>query len=585
MGKKSKRNRANSKKKSTRQMEGGAATTRSSGVDAGEIVAESRPRANTASSTTTSRNRNHDDIMVQSFMKLGAIKDYEGALKLESDMVLIAEKFERTKPAGFASGIYFGIAEVHYHNNDKTASIFKIAQEDKAIRYLKKSFELLEKVDGNGHTFLNQEIVKGSVKYLVNIYLRQEEKRFDEAIAIMKRLTACLRHDLIEPALILSVVMRSEETCQIEKMISILKPILDTIDRSWDKEEQCLAYRALGLGYLDRCKYEKSVSFFRKGLCIVDSEKTKVELLTDLGSAYVFSCDCSKTALNYLHEALDILSNASFDQDWLFSARVHSILGELHSHFDDHEALQHYERALSILTNHHDYDAKSPNPLFFNIYSPLGDAHARLGNWDEAIEVLLLGAAKGMKDLEHILVLHERIACVYLDRYCSDERLRHDAQKRKDVLELVGITASLSLIDVGTKGTAGYRSLLVLAQQKYFIGKIEEANNHLYAYLGYELNQQGAGVEPSCRSCHRKTAGKGRPIETCRGCEVADYCCPSHQRLEWRRGRLSHKVMCPFLKRWRKLYIATIKNRPEPESFEYIAKEFFETVCVLKYKV
>ena len=56
MGKKSKRNRANSKKKSTRQMEGGAATTRSSGVDAGEIVAESRPRANTASSTTNTSN-------------------------------------------------------------------------------------------------------------------------------------------------------------------------------------------------------------------------------------------------------------------------------------------------------------------------------------------------------------------------------------------------------------------------------------------------------------------------------------------------------------------------------------------------
>jgi tetratricopeptide (TPR) repeat protein len=556
MGKKSKRNRANSKKKSTRQMEGGAATTRSSGVD--------------------------DIMMVQSFMKLSFIKDYDGALKLESDMFLIAEKFERTKPAGFAASIYFGIAEVHYHNNDRTASISKIAQ-DKAIRYLKKSFDLVEKVDGNGHTFQNQEIVTRSVKYLVNIYL-QEEGGFDEAIALMKRLTACLRHDLIEPALILNMVMRSEEAGQIEKMISILKPILDTIDRSWDKKEQYLAYRALGVGYLDRYKYEKSVSFFRKGLCIADSEKMKVDLLSHLGSAYVFSCDCSKTALNYLHEALDILSNESFDQDWLYSVRVHTMLGELHSHCDDQEALQHYERALSILTNHHDYDAKSPNPLFYSIYVQLGDVHARLGNWDKAIEVLDL-AAKIVKEIEFVSVLHERIASVQLDRYFSDERLLHDAQKRKDVLQLVGISASLSLIDGGTEGTARYRSLLVLAQQKYFIGKIEEANNHLYAYLGYELNQQGAGVEPFCRSCHRKTAGKGRPIETCRGCEVADYCCPSHQRLEWRRGRLSHKVMCPFLKRWRKLYIATIKNRPEPESFEYIAKEFFETVCVLKYKV
>jgi len=61
-----------------------------------------------------------------------------------------------------------------------------------------------------------------------------------------------------------------------------------------------------------------------------------------------------------------------------------------------------------------------------------------------------------------------------------------------------------------------------------------------------------------CRSCNR-IAGKGTDIQICRNCQVVDYCSEAHQTIDWKRERLSHKVMCPFLKRYQ--LVAKAENR------------------------
>jgi hypothetical protein len=101
------------------------------------------------------------------------------------------------------------------------------------------------------------------------------------------------------------------------------------------------------------------------------------------------------------------------------------------------------------------------------------------------------------------------------------------------------------------------------------------------AYFEAEIQmEKNFGI--SCRSCKRK-AGNGTDIKICRNCQVVDYCSEAHQTLAWRRGRLSHKVMCPFLKRYR--LVAKAEKYIDTDSFEDICKDFFETVCVFKYEV
>jgi hypothetical protein len=76
-------------------------------------------------------------------------------------------------------------------------------------------------------------------------------------------------------------------------------------------------------------------------------------------------------------------------------------------------------------------------------------------------------------------------------------------------------------------------------------------------------------VEPTvicCRS-RKRIAGNGTYIKICRNCQIVDYCSEAHQTLAWwRRGRLSHKVMCPFLKRYR--LVVKAENRIDTEPVE-----------------
>jgi hypothetical protein len=154
--------------------------------------------------------------------------------------------------------------------------------------------------------------------------------------------------------------------------------------------------------------------------------------------------------------------------------------------------------------------------------------------------------------------------------------LLHDTQERQNVLREAATFSQESKEYLSCTNN----DILNCAQVAYFIDGIEEGNKLLMAYFESEMEKK-EGI--CCRTCKRK-AGNGEDIKICRNCQVVDYCSEAHQTLAWRRGRLSHKVMCPFLKRYR--LVAKAENQHiDTESFEDICKDFFETVCVLKYEV
>ena len=148
----------------------------------------------------------------------------------------------------------------------------------------------------------------------------------------------------------------------------------------------------------------------------------------------------------------------------------------------------------------------------------------------------------------------------------------HDTQKRQNVLREA---TNFSQVSFESSSIS-----LNHAQVAYLMDGIEVANQLLQMYFEVQMKKK---AEIYCSSCSRK-AGNGTDIKICRNCQVVDYCSEAHQTLAWRRGRLSHKVMCPFLKRYR--LVAKAENQHiDTESYEDICKDFFETVCVLKYEV
>jgi tetratricopeptide (TPR) repeat protein len=496
--------------------------------------------------------------------------DHEGILKLESDAILRATVLEGTEPE-IASSIYIVIARSLVVEIGLSSTI---AQE-KAIHYLERAFALSEK---------DIKLQHDCVNLLVSIYLHRG--RHDDAFATVKRLTVRIpQHELIDPDLVLHFVHKFSEATQFERVIDVLTIFLGTINRSWDKEKRAAAYLAFGEGYTKLAEYEKAASFLHKALAITDDQERKVAALSILGLMSRCSCNYDD-ALAALNQALEIHSAESGESSrdkstkgwWnhntaLIHAQIGGVLSEQGNH--DQEALKSYGRAIVIMKED---DIGNASELAL-LNQGIGVVHARLGNWDEAMDYLKLAHSSIGTDTNVDSPVGSQfcaeIGRVRLDQYFWDERLRQDTQERENIFMEAAIFSSKSIEYRSYSNNA----ILNCAQAAYLTAGIGDANKCLIKYFENEMNKT-MGIY--CRECNRK-AGKGTDIKICRNCQVVDYCSLAHQTLAWRSGRISHKVMCPFLKRYR--LVVKAENGIDIEPFEDICKDFFETVCVLKYEV
>jgi tetratricopeptide (TPR) repeat protein len=568
MGKKSKRNRGASRVQQSARVQQGAVSNTSATTSDVAAAAVGR-EIELMSSNSAGIRRDPIDCVFEVLQREG---DHKGILKLESKFVLRATALEGTEP-NKASYIYFMVAKAYF----VTGFSSRIAR-NKAIHYFERAFALSDK----------EIILHECVRQLLPLYLN--EGRHDEAFVTVKRLAGKIpQHELIDPDLILSLANELYEASLNERAIDILTMFLGTMNRSWDKDKRAKAYLIFGQGYIGLAEYEKGDSFFQKALAITDDPVSKVNVLCSMGSMSSYSCNYDD-ALAALNQALEICSsestNKSATKSWSgITALVHTQIGDVLSEQGKHdfEALESFERALVIIK---EVDIGDTARKLGATYHGIGVVQGRLGNWDQAIKCLKLAHScigkscigKTTKRIEsHLLSKHcEEIGRVRLDQYLWDERLRQNPQERKNVLMEASIFSQKS---IEYHGSCSNNAYLNYAQVAYFIHGIEEANKFLMSYFEAEMNKLN-GI--CCRTCKR-TAGKGADIKICRSCQVVDYCSLAHQTLAWRRGRLSHKVMCPFLKRYR--LVAKAENRIDTESVEDICKDFFETVCVFKYEV
>jgi tetratricopeptide (TPR) repeat protein len=562
MGKKSKRNRVASKKQQiARVQQGGVTNTSSATSDVAAAAAvvgnEIEPR-----SSASIRIDPIDSLIVQLAQK----DDFEGILKLESKLVLRATALEGTEPrkAGY---IYLMVANALIANELIATEFLSKISREKAIHYLEGCWKVIHSLD--------EIFVLACARDLVTLYLQEE--RHDEAFVTMKRLTVRIpQHELIDPDLILYLASELHQAALNEKVIEILTIFLGTINRSWDKEKRAKAYLAFGKGYSSLAEYEKAASFLHKARAITDDPECKVAALLQMGFMSRWSCNYDD-ALAALNQALAeiLVSRNKSTKSWSEkTALVHTQIGDVLSDWGkrDFEALKSFERAVVII------DEEYPGDAAGRVFHGMGVVHARLGNWDEAIDYLKLAYRIVGADPDRRMkscfpaVLCEEIGRVCLDQYFWDERLLHDTQKRQNVLREA---TNFSQVSFESSSIS-----LNHAQVAYLMDGIEVANQVLQMYFEGQMKKK---AEIYCSSCSRK-AGNGTDIKICRNCQVVDYCSEAHQTLAWRRGRLSHKVMCPFLKRYR-LVAKAKKQHIDTESYEDIYKDFFETVCVLKYEV
>ena len=94
-----------------------------------------------------------------------------------------------------------------------------------------------------------------------------------------------------------------------------------------------------------------------------------------------------------------------------------------------------------------------------------------------------------------------------------------------------------------------------------------------------------------CQGClQHKNEAICKPVNLlmfCQRCGVAHYCSKDNFKLDWKRGRLGHKRLCGFLKRWRLVTKMGMRRKAKyavEDSYEEICSEFFDSIFVPKIR-
>ena len=230
-----------------------------------------------------------------------------------------------------------------------------------------------------------------------------------------------------------------------------------------------------------------------------------------------------------------------------------------------------------------------------------------MGMWSQAQQHLetAFEITKGFDTMIDKLLTSFWIERLLVNQYCTDEQLIHvSEEKRKELLhkalDYAGNTLSISmsgensdyhlkeeLVNADLYGTSASRIYLCHAQLYFLLGNLQGAKQILKAYFEEMLKD----AKQRCQGClQQKNEAVCKPANLlmfCQRCEVAHYCSKDHFKLDWKRGRLGHNKLCPFLGRWRlvakkKLKKISKKYAVHDDSIEQICSDFFESICVPK---
>ena len=189
------------------------------------------------------------------------------------------------------------------------------------------------------------------------------------------------------------------------------------------------------------------------------------------------------------------------------------------------------------------------------VFLQLGQAYRSIGAWDDAIAYLEKGLSIAESIEDEFLGNHwnfvgkQVMGKVYLEMfYSTDESLDGIPERNDEVIGKALFWSEAALQHWTSNGKMEPVCSLDLAQEHYFLGDSEKAHVALKKYLEGTM-QLGAS---HCQACEQICA-KDAIMEKCSVCKVARYCSEAHSIQAWKKGRLCHKVMCPWLKRWRKI--------------------------------
>jgi len=483
----------------------------------------------------------------ENFNQLIASEEWAGLLDPESEMCARVKAYDGSNPklAGIMN-LFLG---------DAHKELGREGDIERATLYYQKAIKLSKKA-------VNNEIVAKGVLGLSQCY--GMAGRVDEAMDLYKSLCEEVRKESLDPDAILSFTQILVDNHETSCALTILEEHLEAIESSWENQNQCLAYEMIAMSYSGKNDFAKSNMYFERQLSIAKEMKnveSEASALNGLGHNYGLVGDYGK-AMEYLEQAPE----RGDDRKGLTYIAMGDVLVAQEGR--EKEAILMYQKCVGLF----EQGNEELMPVFFK----LGQAYTQIDAWDDAIASLEKGLsiAESREDERCVnqmkALAKQSLGNTYLEKYQSLPE-RNDELIRK---ALFWSEAAFNLLN--SKGIENLALYLDLAQDHYFLGDLEKAHNMLKRYLDGTL-RLGAS---HCQAC-RQICAKGAYMEKCSVCKVARYCSQAHSVQAWKKGRLCHKVMCPFLHRWRKI---TEGKGATAELCDKLFHIFFERVLASKPK-
>jgi len=491
----------------------------------------------------------------------------EKALKSESK-VLDAIKMQ---PAGIdLIQVYCNLASLH--RSDGTAAP-KTKPEgcDQAIAYYKiaKEFQLRKSDD---FTLIEPEII---TCYLDFDRCDEAVKSFQESKSRSKEtfmLQGMKAAEAFKTAVDFCISVAGELRLRgkHKHACDALNLISDEIEGSWKPSWQTKAYQLLASSSTVQDELQNAIMYSEKVLSIVrkqyENDRTAAEALAleDLGVLHGRCCKYH-TAMDHLQHALAIQKTLKSEDSRQKVIRIYIKIGWVYLNYGagtEQMALKVFKCAVSK-TQRAFADAGGPLQLV-NAFRGMGIAYYDLGKWDHAIEFLKksLGHCTELTRDERMLSLIY-LGSTYIEKYRT--------LPNKRTQELANICAELrqdGAFDLNEEGEAMYIhiKLLMLGGQRDYAARA------LKYTFGREMNVRDGDVV-RCQCCHQRDGGSVELLK-CSGCKVKFYCNSVHQKKKWRGRFIDHKMLCPYLKRWRRVKT----GKSTRDSLESITNDFFDTI-------
>jgi len=439
-------------------------------------------------------------------------------------MSTIANRSENKDPLG-AGKINFMLGSAH-------SFLGKEGGTEEATLYYQKAIELAKKAGDND--FLTKGVICISECYL-------EMDRVDEVMGLHKSRCEEIGKESA-PIAVLQFAEMLQANHETSRALAILEEHLEAIARSLEKREQCRAYGIIAGLYCKNTDFAKSNIYFERQLSIAKETKnmeSEASALHRLGHNYGRMGDFGN-AMAYLEQTLAIESE---EDDTI--AKTYCAIGDVLKAQEgrEKEAILVFQNVLGCLSKSI-YQTHLCGRVFFK----LGQAYTKIEAWDDAITYLEKG-----------LSMTDSIEDERFDNQCKTqgkqylenthlEKYESLPERNDEVIRKVLFWSEAAFNLQNSKEEENLDLFLDLAQEHYFLGDSEKAHAALKRYLEATMK-----LGPSyCQWC-RQTCAKDAIMEKCSVCKVARYCSYAHSIKAWKTGRLCHKVMCPLLKRWRKI--------------------------------